>query len=244
MLDGINKLRIETVSTEVEATEGMAEALRMEVDEDEGSEGEEGGGGTQRALEYLEFLTQDAESSGTTLVDARNGSNELSRLAMLWTVRHSWPAGVSFDFNCYKHWAQLLLRQPGEKSVTILSREGVTQGYLLSMVLYGITLVPLAEDLRAADPGLLSPFYVDDAALDGLARQSAQLLKLLLKRGPDRGYFPEPDNSLFISDTLEQKEAAKREFAVEGLTLNFVSSSRYLGAYLGPQAELEAWVKP
>ena len=33
-------------------------------------------------------------------------------------------------------------------------------------------------------------------------------------------------------------------FAVEGLTLNFVSGSRYLGAYLGPQAELEAWVKP
>ena len=26
--------------------------------------------------------------------------------------------------------------------------------------------------------------------------------------------------------------------------LNFVSGSRYLGAYLVPQAELEAWVKP
>ena len=26
--------------------------------------------------------------------------------------------------------------------------------------------------------------------------------------------------------------------------LNFVSGSRYLGAYLGPQAELEEWVKP
>ena len=58
----------------------------MEVEEDEGSEGEEGGGGTQRALGALEFLTQDAEPSGTTLVDARNGFNELIRLAMLWTV--------------------------------------------------------------------------------------------------------------------------------------------------------------
>ena len=43
-----------------------------------GSKGEEGGGGTQRALEALEFLTQDAEPSGTTLVDARNGFNELA----------------------------------------------------------------------------------------------------------------------------------------------------------------------
>ena len=41
-------------------------------EEDEGSEGKEGDGGTQRAPEALEFLTQEAEPSGTTLVDARN----------------------------------------------------------------------------------------------------------------------------------------------------------------------------
>ena len=72
-----------------------------------GSEGEEGGGGTQRALEALEFLTQEAEPSGTTLVDACNGFNELSRLAMLWTVRHRWPEEVKFAFNCYRHWEKL-----------------------------------------------------------------------------------------------------------------------------------------
>ena len=50
--------------------------------------------------------------------------------------------------------------------------------------------------------------------------------------------------SFFILDTLGQEEAARREFVTEGLLLNFVSDSRYLGAYLGPQEELEAWVKP
>ena len=54
----------------------------MEVDER--VEGEEVGGGTQRALGALEFLTQDAEPSGTTLVDARSGFNELSLLVMIW----------------------------------------------------------------------------------------------------------------------------------------------------------------
>ena len=112
------------------------------------------------------------------------------------------------------------------------------------MVLYGITLVPLAEDLRVVDPVLLSPFYADNAAFDGSARRSAQLLMLLMKRGPDRGYFPKPDKSLFITDTPGQEEAAKREFSKEGLDLNFISGSRYLGAYLGPQYQLEAWVKP
>ena len=69
------------------------------------------------------------------------------------------------------------------------------------MVLYGITLVPLDEELRAADSGLLAPFNVDDVVFNGLARQSAQLLKLLMKRGPDQGYFTEPAKSLFILNT-------------------------------------------
>ena len=69
------------------------------------------------------------------------------------------------------------------------------------MVLYGITLAPLVEELRAADPGILSPFYADDAAFDDSAQRSAQLLKLLMKRELDRVYFPEPAKSLFISDT-------------------------------------------
>ena len=65
-----------------------------------------------------------------------------------------------------------------------------------------------------------------------------------MKRGPDRGYFPEPAKSLFISDTPGQEAGAKREFAAEGLTLNLVSDSRYLGSYLGLQAELKAWLNP
>ena len=85
----------------------------------------------------------------------------------MWTVQHHWPAGARFAFKCYMHWAQLLLRQPGEPPVTILSREGVTQGDPISMVLYGITLVPLSEELRSADPGVLSLFYADDAVFDG-----------------------------------------------------------------------------
>ena len=46
--------------------------------------------------------------------------------------------------------------------------------------------------------------------------------------------------SLFISDTPVQEEAVRMEFAAEVLVLNFVSGSRYLGAYLVPQEELEA----
>ena len=93
-----------------------------------------------------------------------------------------------------------------------MSRERVTQVDPLSMVLYGITLVPLTEKLRAADPGLLSLFYADDAAFDGLTRRSAQPLKLLMRRGPDRGQLPMPAKSLFILDILGPRGSSKEGF--------------------------------
>ena len=76
--------------------------------------------GTQGALGDLESLTQDAEPRGTTLVDACNGFNELSSLEIMGTVWHHWLAGARFALNCYRHWEQLLIHQPGEPSVTIL----------------------------------------------------------------------------------------------------------------------------
>ena len=79
--------------------ERLAEALGTEIVEDKGSKGKEGGGGTLRKLGALEFLTQEAEPIRTTLVDASNGFNKLSCLAMLWTVQHCWPAGARFAFN-------------------------------------------------------------------------------------------------------------------------------------------------
>ena len=184
--------------------EGLYTLLAMEVEGDRGSEGEEEGGGNQRTLGALVFLTQEAEPNGTTIVDVCNGFNEMSRFAMLWAVRNHWLAGARFVFNCYRHWAQLLLHQPGELPVTILSREGFTQGDLLSMVLYGITLAPLAEELRAADQELLSPFYADNASFDGSARQIAQLLKLLIKSGRTGDTSPSR-LSPSLSQTLQSK---------------------------------------
>ena len=79
----LNNLTIETVGTEEEAADDLEAALGMELEEDRDIESEEGGEGNQRALGALEFFTQDAEPSVTTIVDARNGFNELISLAML-----------------------------------------------------------------------------------------------------------------------------------------------------------------
>ena len=46
--------------------------------------------------------------------------------------------------NLYRHFARLVVRaEPGNRPEIILSREGVVQGCVLGMFLYGITLLPL-----------------------------------------------------------------------------------------------------
>ena len=112
------------------------------------------------------------------------------------------------------------------------------------MVLYGITPVPLAEELRDVDPTLLSPFYDNDVAFDGSEWRSAVQLRLLMDRGPDQGYLPEPAKSIFIAKNPKEKEAVKQEFERAGLHLTYVDGSRYLGAFWGTREEIEAWVHP
>ena len=118
------------------------------------------------ALKATGLLTQEAEPVRTMLLDTCNGINDLSLLAMLWTVWHHWLEGVRFVFNFYKHWVHLLLLQTGIPPITLLIREDVNQGYPLLMVLLRITLVPMEEEIWAAYPGLITPFYTDNATFN------------------------------------------------------------------------------
>jgi hypothetical protein len=124
------------------------------------------------------------EASAVLLVDATNGFNELSRKAMLWTIRHRRANGALFRFNCYRHSAQLILRRRDGNCTVLLSREGVTQGDPLSMVLYGLSLTPLAEAIRNAVPRTVQPWYADDAAMVGPIPSLATAQRLLLQLGP------------------------------------------------------------
>jgi len=79
------------------------------------AEAELNGGRTQPKRTNVPQTDHPTEAApyATLLVDARNGFNELSRKAALWTVRHRWSNGSRFAFNCYRHAAQLVIRQPG-----------------------------------------------------------------------------------------------------------------------------------
>ncbi len=131
---------------------------------------------------------------GLTLVDARNGFNELSRYLMLWTARHRWPKGTRFAFNCYRHYVRCIVRNPRDEPSILLSREGVTQGCPQSGILYGIGLLLLVEYLcRDDDPQqpsnstVLQPWYANAMAMMGASKRIARVFQLLMEKGPSVG---------------------------------------------------------
>jgi hypothetical protein len=185
-----------------------------------------------------------------TLVDARNGFNELSRYAMLWTARHRWPKGTRFAFNCYRHYARCLIRCPGGEPSILLSREGVTQGCPQSEILYGLGLLLLAEYLRrdsdAKQPSnspVLQPWYADDLAMMGASKRIARVFQLLMEKGPIVGYFPDPTKLYHIRPKEEEAEA-RAACEEAGIEVNFCRGKRYLGGFVGSKAMLERWLDP
>ena len=101
---------------------------------------------------------QTEEDWGFLLIDARNAFNEENRTAMLWAVRHEWHSGAQFNFNCYRHWATLVVRDIRDGSGHFLhSKEGVTQEDPLAMITYDIGVLPLIRELREAHPHVTQP---------------------------------------------------------------------------------------
>ena len=118
---------------------------------------------------------------------------------MLWAVRHECPSGAQFTFNCYRHWATLVVRDTGDGSGHFLhSKERVTQGGPLAMIAYGIGVLPLIRELRGAHPRVTQPWYADDAGAGRKFSHILEHLRYLQARGPARGYYPEPTKSILV----------------------------------------------
>ena len=184
--------------------------------------------------------TPENEAEATLLVDARNGFNKINRKSMLWTTRHLWANGARFSFNCYRHSAQLILRRRNAPCKQLLSQEGVTQGDPLSMVLYGLALVPLGKILRDEFPTILQPWYADDAAMSGIAHNIAPVMDRLMELGPQCGYYPEPEKSIVVC-TEETRDAVEKHLG--RFNFRFSMGERYIGGFVGSDEAREKWLR-
>ena len=72
--------------------------------------------GIEGGIHAVRILCQQhaqEENWGFLLIDARNAFNKENRTAILLEVRHEWPSGARFVFNCYRQWATLLISEGG-----------------------------------------------------------------------------------------------------------------------------------
>ncbi|KAL7477235.1 hypothetical protein ACHAW6_003052 [Cyclotella cf. meneghiniana] len=165
-------------------------------------------------------------------------------MAMLWEVRHRWPAGLQFTHNLYRHKCRLILRGPPSSDPEILlSKEGVMQGCMWGMILYGIGLIPLTETLRRTDPTVLQPWYADNFALQGLASRVAELFQLLCRHDPSVGYFPEPKKCWVICPQSSELHAHK-VFTDTSLPVSYCQGKRYVGGFIGSCKKRDEWLSP
>ena len=171
------------------------------------------------------------EDWGFILIDARNESNKENRTAMLSTVQHEWPSVTQFTFNCYRHWAILVVREMGDRSGHFLhSKEGVTQLDPLAIIAYGIGVPPLIREIRGAHPHVTQTWYADDTGAGVNFSHILAHLWDLQARGPQRGYFPDPTKSILV---VAPRNIARVEGFFIGMELKVVTRAGILESSSG-----------
>ena len=173
---------------------------------------------------------------GLLLVDATNAFNSVNRVAALLIARVLWPRCSRFLFNTYRGYASLLVQGGNTVSSRLLSKESVTQGDPLSMMLYAVAVLPLIRSLKAP-VNRIQNWYADDSSCVVDFPSLKAWFDELLCKGPNYGYHPEPSKTVLIVGPSDVQEAS----ALFGdLGIRVVSGGRFLRGYIGESGFLTA----
>ena len=90
----------------------------------------------------------------------------------------------------------------------------------------------MAERLKEKSPGVMQPWYADDAAMQGGTKEVAATMVELIKAGPMFGYQPEPEK-LFVICPLADEVSSRAAFAEENLPVKYCRGHQYIGGVVG-----------
>eukprot|EP00957_Ditylum_brightwellii_P005607 429089-Ditylum_brightwellii.AAC.1 len=124
----------------------------------------------------------------------------------------------------------------------VFSKEGVTQGDPLVMILYALALLPVIAVLETLLDGptyaikQLQKWFADDSALAVFFEAIDKWYEKLCLIGPPPGYHPESEKSILITHEkhllLANEYFKERKFKIK-------AGHHYLGGYLGSAALTE-----
>ena len=181
------------------------------------------------------FNNHAQDGWGMLLMDAANAFNSISRSVVIWNSRVLWFRCSRFIFNSYRGFAILFI---AASKVSLLSKEGVTQGDPLAMPAYGVGSLPLARKLKNPEKWKQN-WYADDSSCIAVFDLLIEWLKLLILEGPKYGYFPEPEKSYLVVHP-DFVDIAKEKFA--DFKMNIVTSHRFLGGFIGNDDDVSSWI--
>ena len=99
------------------------------------------------------------------------------------------------------------------------------------MILHGIGLLPLSENLRKAVLDLVQPWCANNLAISGKCLHIARALDFFMEHGSTRGYFPKLEKSVLVTTSDQANHAASQ---LEQFRLVTTSGCHYLGSFIGP----------
>ena len=98
------------------------------------------------------------------------------------------------------------------------------------MISYGLIVILIVRELRAAHPQVTQLWYADDVVAGGyLPHIQAHMHDILTRLSP-RGYFLDPTKSILV---VSVNNVAWAQNFFWGNSLNIGMESQYLGGYIG-----------
>ena len=157
-------------------------------------------------------------------VDAKNESNEINRIGMLWAVFHLCPFRACFFFNCYHHWSLLVLHNGNGTDIILHIREGMTQGGPLTMVVYGLRVLLIIKNLKIEHHDVMQPWYSDNLGSIGTFGSIEGCFNSLTQVFPYCGCYPKPTKSVLIvhPDNIEGWFFLARVTGLRSVRVSFI----------------------
>ena len=146
----------------------------------------------------------------------------------------------SFYFYFHPNLSSLILLN-GNGTVSLLhSKEGLTQGETLDMFGYGIVVLPLIKQLKAAYSDVTSPWYFDDVGALSTYKNIKLYFNLLRQYGLVRGYDSKPYRSVLIvhPDNIKNEKDLGLHHGFKVCT-----GIRYLESFIGDDESKCDWLQ-